>query len=296
MEEIIRQIIIDQHIGELSDDIFVNIDGYLKNKSGKLLKGELEKKIRDQHGIADVPIYAFFCYSIKIQDNHNYIFVSSIFREGVAFSVFNNDEKLSIGYIAWKDIKKVIFVEAERLIGYSNAYIITSDPTFDLYKTYDSQRLYLQDNSYIIIPCLYFGNYNVVDFLNRLVSNYTIFYHENDSYNKGEMSYSNYPKNNNCYKKAIPCKGEIVDYDTNIFKNNIYKAPIYKEKTTNYKENIPKNIDLMDIGELSKLEQYFLDYLKNSTNTPIDESIASLYGISFERAQQLKQYFDGNLN
>lgn len=51
MEEIIKQILIDQGIGELSDDIFVNIDGYLRNKSGNYTSRTFEAKIRGWHGI-----------------------------------------------------------------------------------------------------------------------------------------------------------------------------------------------------------------------------------------------------
>ena len=42
---------------------------------------------------------------------------------------------------------------------------------------------------------------------------------------------------------------------------------------------------------LSEDDLLFLDYLRDNLETSIDESISSLYGITLERANELKQYF-----
>ncbi len=273
IESIIRQVLIDYSIGDLSDDIYVNLDGTLRSKSGDYFDENLERNIKKSYNIDNESIiYAAFGHEVDTQDGQEYFFISIIFEDGILFSAFNTDNKEERAnyYMYWNDIKEVVFVKDVALSEEPNAYIISNDPTFEvLYETCDSQRLYLQDNTYMIIPCLYFGNYNVTDFLNELVSECEGFFYYEDSYQGEEENYSNPIESNDSYKNAT-----------------------YQEEMMSYKNNVSQNREPepIDIGELSKSEQYFLEYLKSSSNTSVDESIASLYGISTERAQQLKQY------
>ena len=278
IESIIRQVLIDYSIGDLSDDIYANLDGYLRNKSGSIATESFIEEIRKMHDLDEEEvIYALFCDLEQTRDNENYIFTACVLEEGISFHAFNtsnNEETPAVWYMTWDDVKEVVFVENAELGEEPNAYIIAEDPAFEvLYETCDSQRLYLKDNTYMTIPCLYFGNYNVTDFLNKLISECEGFFYYEDSYQEEEENYSNPIESNDSYKNAT-----------------------YQEEMMSYKNNVSQNREPIDIGILSRSEQYFLEYLKSSSNTSVDESIASLYGISTERAQQLKQYFNNNLN
>ena len=92
IESIIRQTLIDHSIDNLSNDIFVNTEGYLKNKSGEYLNEDYEKKLREWHEIGDIPIYAFFYYSVQSQDDYEYFFTMCILEEGSSFYAFNDSD------------------------------------------------------------------------------------------------------------------------------------------------------------------------------------------------------------
>ena len=254
--EIIKQILISHSIGSLSDDIFVNIDGYLRNKSGEYLNEDYEKNLREWHGIGETPIYAFFYYSVQTQDDQDYIFTSCILKDGITFLAFkdNSDEDVCSWGVTWEDIGNVTFLEEAKPNDIPNVYTLENDPTFVIYSSSISEVFHLCSNEDVYIPSTFFGNYILTDFLNDIVSKCRDL-----SYQESSSS-----QDNNSYQSA------------------------YQQEEIN--DNVPQNTEPIDIGELSKLEQYFLEYLKSSSNTSVDQSIASLYGISTERAQQLKQY------
>ena len=265
IESIIRQVLIDYSIGDLSDDIYVNLDGTLRSKSGDYFDENLERNIKKSYNIDNESIiYAAFGHEVDTQDGQEYFFISIIFEDGILFSAFNTDNKEERAnyYMYWNDIKEVVFVKDVALSEEPNAYIISNDPTFEvLFETCDSQRLYLQDNTYMIIPCLYFGNYNVTDFLNELVSECEGFFYYEDSYQE-------------------------EDYDNQLRGNDFCEPSSYQQETKSY-NNVSQDRESIDITTLPKMEQFFIEYLKSNSNI-FDENIASLYGISFERAQQLK--------
>lgn len=254
--EIIKQILISHSIGSLSDDIFVNIDGYLRNKSGEYLNEDYEKNLREWHGIGDNPIYAFFYYSVQPQDNQNYIFTSCILKDGITFLAFkdNSDEDVCSWGVTWEDIGNVTFLEEAKPNDIPNVYTLENDPTFVIYSSSISEVFHLCSNEDVYIPSTFFGNYILTDFLNDIVSK---------------------------------CRDLSYQESSSSQDNNSYQSTYQQEEIN---DNVPQNTEPIDIGELSKLEQYFLEYLKSSSNTSVDQSIASLYGISTERAQQLKQY------
>ena len=263
IESIIRQTLIDHSIDNLSNDIFVNTEGYLKNKSGEYLNEDYEKNLREWHGIGETPIYAFFYYSVQTQDDQDYIFTSCILKEGIVFFAFNNsnsDEAVCSWGVTWEDIRNITFLEDAKPNDIPNVSTLENDPTFVIYSSSISEVFHLCSDVDVYIPSTFFGNYILTDFLNDIFSK--------------------------C--KDLSCQESSLSQD-----NNSYQSTYQQEETN---DNVPQNTEPIDIGELSKSEQYFLEYLKSSSNTSINESIASLYGISIERAQQLKQYFSNNLN
>ena len=257
---IIRQVLMDHSIGSLSDGIFVNIDGYLRNKSGEYLNEDYEKKLRDWHEIGVIPIYAFFYYSVQSQDDYEYFFTMCIFEEGLSFYAFNDsDDRESSWYVTWKDIREVSFAKTPNFDEVYNPYIIPDDLTYILYKnSYDSHILCLEDDKNMYISCLYFGNYILTDFLKDLVSK---------------------------------CKGLSYQKNNSLQSNDTYQNTYQQERYTNHNNNPSENKKRQDIGALSMDDQFFLDYLRDNPNTTIDESTVSIYNISIERANQLKEHF-----
>jgi hypothetical protein len=263
IESIIRQTLIDHSIDNLSNDIFVNTEGYLKNKSGEYLNEDYEKDLREWYGIGEIPIYAFFYHSVQTQDDQDYIFTSCILGVGIVFLAFNNsnsNEAVCSWGVTWEDIRNITFLEDAKPNDIPNVSTLENDPTFVIYSSSISEVFHLCSDVDVYIPSTFFGNYILTDFLNDIFSK--------------------------C--KDLSCQESSLSQD-----NNSYQSTYQQEETN---DNVPQNTEPIDIGELSKSEQYFLEYLKSSSNTSINESIASLYGISIERAQQLKQYFSNNLN
>ena len=256
---IIRQVLMDHSIGSLSDGIFVNIDGYLRNKSGEYLNEDYEKDLREWHGIGETPIYAFFYYSVQSQDDYEYFFTMCILEEGLSFYAFNDsDDRESSWYVTWKDIREVSFAKTPNFDEVYNPYIITDDLTYILYNSYDSHILCLEDDKNMYISCLYFGNYILTDFLNDLV---------------------------------FKCKGLSYQKNNSLQSNDTYQNTYQQERYTNQNNNPSENKKRQDIGALSMDYQFFLDYLRDNPNTTIDESTVSIYNISIERANQLKEHF-----
>ena len=62
-----------------------------------------------------------------------------------------------------------------------------------------------------------------------------------------------------------------------------------KTNISNIRQNI-RTVVQTTTSQFSADEQYFLDYIKENPNTPIDESVVSLYGISLERALELQKH------
>ena len=256
---IIRQVLMDHSIGSLSDGIFVNIDGYLRNKSGEYLNEDYEKDLREWHGIGETPIYAFFYYSVQSQDDYEYFFTMCILEEGLSFYAFNDsDDRESSWYVTWKDIREVSFAKTPNFDEVYNPYIITDDLTYILYNSYDSHILCLEDDKNMYISCLNFGNYILTDFLNDLVSK---------------------------------CKGLSYQKNNSLQSNDTYQNTYQQERYTNHNNNPSENKKRQDIGALSMDDQFFLDYLRDNPNTTIDEGTVSIYNISIERANQLKEHF-----
>ena len=64
-----------------------------------------------------------------------------------------------------------------------------------------------------------------------------------------------------------------------------------KTNISNSSQNIrTQRVVQTTTSQFSADEQYFLDYIKENPNTPIDESVVSLYGISLERALELQKH------
>ena len=62
--------------------------------------------------------------------------------------------------------------------------------------------------------------------------------------------------------------------------------------SSSFSNDITKNSTTTSpLKRLTQDEEAFLNHLKENPNTSIDESITSLYGITLERANELKQYF-----
>ena len=247
-EEIIRQVLIKHSISSLSDGIFTNMDGYLKNKSGEYLNEDYEKNLREWHEVGNTPIYAFFYYSVQKQDDQNYTFTSCILKEGITFFAFkdNSEEAVCSWGVTWKDIRDITFIEDAKPNDIPNVFTLENDPTFVIYSSSISEVFHLCSNVDIYIPSTFFGNYILTDFLNDLVSQ---------------------------------CKG--------LFYQNTYQ----QERYTNHNNNPSQNKKHQDIGALSMNDQDFLDYLRKNPNIIIDESTVSVYNISIERANQLKEHF-----
>ena len=127
IESIIRQVLIDYSIGDLSDDIYANLDGYLRNKSGSIATESFIEEIRKMHDLDEEEvIYAFFCDYVQTQDNERYIFTTCILEDGMSFYAFNDtndEEKPANWYVFWEDIKEVVFVKEAVLSDDPNAYI-----------------------------------------------------------------------------------------------------------------------------------------------------------------------------
>ena len=247
--EIIKQLLTDYSIGSLSDGIFVNIDGYLRNKSGEYLNEDYEKDLREWHGIGETPIYAFFYYSVRTQDEQDYIFTSCILKEGVVFFAFNNsnsDEAVCSWGVTWEDIRNITFLEDAKPNDIPNVFTLENDPTFIIYSSSISEVFHLCSNVDVYIPSIFFGNYILTDFLNNIVYRF----------------------------RDLSCQ-------------NTYQ----QERYTNHNNNPSENKKRQDIGALSMDDQFFLDYLRDNPNTTIDESTVSIYNISIERANQLKEHF-----
>lgn len=197
MEEIIKQILIDQGIRELSDDIFVNIDGYLKNKSGNYTPRTFEAKIRGWHGIdKNEPIYAIFYNTISTEETffvaaRTYHFSACIRGGGISFvGIVETDgwskEENAAWEFSWDMIESISFRnhvipndEKEN----PNAFFIENDPSFRVYDWCDSHILHFaENNSYIYIPCLYFGNYIITDTLESLIAGYQNYLEQDNNY------------------------------------------------------------------------------------------------------------------
>lgn len=259
--EIIRQVLTDYSIGSLSDGIFVNIDGYLRNKSGEYLNEDYEKNLRDWHEIGDIPIYAFFYYSVQSQDDQDYIFTSCILGVGIFFLAFNNsnsNEAVCSWGVTWEDIRNITFLEDAKPNDIPNVFTLENDPTFIIYSSSISEVFHLCSDVDVYIPSTFFGNYILTNFLNDLVSK---------------------------------CKGLSYQKNNSLQSNDTYQNTYQQERYTNHNNNPSENKKRQDIGALSMDDQFFLDYLRDNPNTTIDESTVSIYNISIERANQLKEHF-----
>ena len=225
MEEVIKQLLIDYNFDNLSDDIFVNLDGTLKNMSGECISEAVEKGIREHCGIdEEAIIYAIFGYTLETEDDQEYIFLSLVGEEGILFNAFNstdNTKEEALLFLSWEEVRNITYDEAVNPNEDINGYIITNDPITEMYSSFCGQIFHLQDNTYLYISCFYFANYELTNFLNDLFTSCQNFLKEN----------------------------------------------------------------------LSEDDLLFLDYLRDNLETSIDESISSLYGITLERANELKQYF-----
>ena len=80
---------------------------------------------------------------------------------------------------------------------------------------------------------------------------------------------------------------DLVSQCKGLFYQNTYQ----QERYTNHNNNPSQNKKHQDIGALSMNDQDFLDYLRKNPNIIIDESTVSVYNISIERANQLKEHF-----
>lgn len=259
--EIIRQVLTDYSIGSLSDGIFVNIDGYLRNKSGEYLNEDYEKDLREWHGIGEIPIYAFFYHSVQTQDDQDYIFTSCILEVGIFFLAFNNsnsNEAVCSWGVTWEDIRNITFLEDAKPNDIPNVFTLENDPTFVIYSSSISEVFHLCSDVDVYIPSTFFGNYILTDFLNDLVSK---------------------------------CKGLSYQKNNSLQSNDTYQNTYQQERYTNHNNNPSENKKRQDIGALSMDDQFFLDYLRDNPNTTIDESTVSIYNISIERANQLKEHF-----
>lgn len=255
--EIIRQTLIDHSIDNLSNDIFVNTEGYLKNKSGEYLNEDYEKDLREWYGIGEIPIYAFFYHSVQTQDDQDYIFTSCILGVGIVFLAFNNsnsNEVVCSWGVTWEDIRNITFLEDAK----PNVFTLENDPTFIIYSSSISEVFHLCSDVDVYIPSTFFGNYILTDFLNDLVSK---------------------------------CKGLSYQKNNSLQRNDTYQNTYQQERQTNHNNNPSENKKRQDIGALSMDDQFFLDYLRDNPNTTIDESTVSIYNISIERANQLKEHF-----
>ena len=235
----------------------MNIEGYLKNKSGEYLNEDYEKDLREWYGIGEIPIYAFFYHSVQTQDDQDYIFTSCILGVGIVFLAFNNsnsNEAVCSWGVTWEDIRNITFLEDAKPNDIPNVSTLENDPTFVIYSSSISEVFHLCSDVDVYIPSTFFGNYILTDFLNDIFSK--------------------------C--KDLSCQESSLSQD-----NNSYQSTYQQEEIN---DNVSQNREPIDIGNLSQAEQYFLEYLKSSSNTSVGQSIASLYGISTERAQQLKQY------
>ena len=73
------------------------------------------------------------------------------------------------------------------------------------------------------------------------------------------------------------------------------QEPIQPRRTNTSQTNNNQNMRSQRVVRTTMLqisadEQYFLDYLKENPNTPIDESVLSLYNISQKRALELQKH------
>lgn len=245
-EEIIRQVLIKHSIGNLSDNIFVNIDGYLKNRSGSCLNEEYERSFRQWIGIDNALIYAFSYYDVQAYNGErNYTFTACILEEGIIFYAYDdsNSKEGCLLKENWGGVKNVTYTERANPNEDNNprAHTIPNDPISMVYGIFFSQIFHYENGTYLYVPSLYFGNQELTNFLNDLFTSC-----KNSSFSKRRgLGYNKFSQN----KKH------------------------------------------QDIGVLSMNDQYFLDYLRDNPNTTIDESTVSIYNISIERANQLKEHF-----
>jgi hypothetical protein len=245
-EEIIRQVLIKHSIGDLSDNIFVNIDGYLKNRSGNCLNEEYERSFRQWTGIDNALIYAFSYYDIQAYNGErNYTFTACILEEGIIFYAYDdsNSKEGCLLKENWGGVKNVTYTERANPNEDNNpkAHTIPNDPISMVYGIFFSQIFHYENGTYLYVPSLYFGNQELTNFLNDLFTS---------------------------------CKN----------------SSFFKRRGLDYNKS-SQNKKHQDIGALSMNDQYFLDYLRDNPNTTIDESTVSIYNISIERANQLKEHF-----
>ena len=82
---------------------------------------------------------------------------------------------------------------------------------------------------------------------------------------------------------------ELTNFLNDLF-TSCKNSSFFKRRGLDYNKS-SQNKKHQDIGALSMNDQYFLDYLRDNPNTTIDESTVSIYNISIERANQLKEHF-----
>lgn len=220
IENTISQLLIDYSIGNISDDIYVNINGSFKNKSGEILHQNMIDTLRVLHEINNDPIYALFNYYIE-EGGQSYIFTTFIFERGISFYV-NLDEGQAQGKVYWEDIKKITFFRRATIYSEDpESYFISNDPTFEIYKTCDIYRLYLWHNNYIRLSCLYFCNYELTDFLNDLVSKCAVFFQKENSYQGKQISYNQSFSQKNSPEIEI-IRQTLIDYSIGNLSDNIF--------------------------------------------------------------------------
>ena len=307
MEEVIRQVLIDYNVNEFSDNIFVNLDGTLKNKSGDFISRTFEAKVRGWHNIdKDEPIYALFYHFVKTEgdffvSSRKLYFTACIRGGGISFcGIVETDgwgkEDNAHWAIEWNEIENVTFekdvIQANEKENPSS-YFIANDPTFVAYEGYDCQVLhFMQDNSYIYIPCLFFGNYIFTDELNAFVAGYQNLSQQNDDYYEWLWSELNRLENENDYQGLINLTEEAkenIRYD--FYYHNIIHALIGLERYDEAEKYY--NSFLLEFQKQDKKDENYsnIEYRFLLTETKLYD----VYGMSYEAAENydhIKQYLE----
>lgn len=177
MENIIRNAIQECGLNNLTDGVYTNLDGYLRDNYGNIMPKNLEAKIRGEHDINKYkPIYAIFSQINKAEGDfwtaeRTYHSSCCILEEGITFRNIihttgwdkEEDEEIKT-FIGFNEIEQVTYekIESDHNDGQSYLPPLRWDD--------HCLRFYLlESNEYYDIPLCYFAHYNISGVLNYIL-------------------------------------------------------------------------------------------------------------------------------
>ena len=176
MENIIRNAIQEFGLNNLTDGVYTNLDGYLRDNYGNIMPRNLEARIRGEHDLSkNEPIYAIFSEVKETEGDfwtakRTYHISSCILDVGITFRNIihttgwdKEDEEVNV-FIGFHQIEQVTYEKIENDRNDGQSYL----PPLG-WDDYCLRFYLLESNDYYDIPLCYFAHYNISGVLNYIL-------------------------------------------------------------------------------------------------------------------------------